>query len=241
MGAFTYGDDGLPQTCLTRAGAQSYGYDDRGNVTSAPWGFHHVDAEGRLRGIDLTDGGHEELTYAHDGQLVRHRRVGAAGVRSAESVSPDGLIRFEDGSLVLQFTDGARIVARLQGGQRTWLHTDHLGSVVLATDDTGATVLEVAYGPYGEVLARAGRDIPQGFATGEAVASGLVLLGARWYLPQIGRFLSPDAIVGDRTDPLAWNAYALRDATRPHTSIPPAEVARTSPLRSWRRSRSSSW
>ena len=109
---------------------------------------------------------------------------------------------------MLQFTDGERIVAYERAGVRTWLHTDHLGSVVLATDAAGASVLEIAYGPYGNVLSRTGVEVPQGFATGEAMAEGLVLLGVRWYSPHLGRFLSPDSLVGDASDPLAWNAYA---------------------------------
>jgi RHS repeat-associated protein len=218
-GAFTYGDGGAPATCLTRAGADSYAYDDRGNVTSAPWGTHQIDAEERLRRIDLTDGGHEELTYGHQGRLVRRRRFDAAGAIT-DSISPDGLIRVEDGVLVLHFTDGNRIVAREQAGRRTWFHTDHLDSVVLATDADGASVLEIAYGPYGQVLHRTGVEVPQGFATGEAMVEGLVLLGERWYLPQIGRFLSPDAIVGDANDPLAWNAYAYARCN-PTTYIDP--------------------
>jgi RHS repeat-associated protein len=207
LGVYDYGGGGAPATCVTGVGDDTFGFDDRGHVTSTPWGDHQIDAEGRLRRIDLTAGGHEELTYAHHGGLARRRRFDAAGAMT-EAISPDGLIRFEDGVLVLQFTDGNRIVAREQAGDRTWLHTDHLGSVVLATDATGASVLEIAYGPYGQVLGRSGVEVPQGYAAGEAMVAGLVLLGSRWYLPQIGRFLSPDSVVGDASDPLAWNAYA---------------------------------
>jgi RHS repeat-associated protein len=220
LGAYTYGGGGASETCLTGVGHDIFGFDDRGHVTSAPWGDHEVDAEGRLRRIDLAAGGHEELTYAHHGGLVRRRRFDGAGALT-ESISPDGLIRFEDGVLVLQFTDGDRIVARELAGDRTWLHTDHLGSVVLATDADGANVLEIAYGPYGQVLSHTGVDVPQGFGTGEAMVAGLVLLGVRWYLPQIGRFLSPDSVVGDASDPLAWNAYAY-GRCNPTTYIDPS-------------------
>jgi YD repeat-containing protein len=59
VGVSAYGGGGAPATCLTSAGADSYGFDDRGHVTSAPWGEHQIDAEGRLRRIDLTAGGRE--------------------------------------------------------------------------------------------------------------------------------------------------------------------------------------
>jgi RHS repeat-associated protein len=176
-------------------------------VATAPWGAHTVDAEGRLRRIDLAAGGHEELTYSHGGSLAR-RLVIAADGSATETISPDHLVRFEDGVLVLVFTDGERPVARQTGAVRRWLHTDHLGSVVLTTDEAGAVVASVTYGPYGTVLARNGEPVPSGFATGEDAGPALVLLGARWYSPRLGRFLSPDPLVADAADPLAWNAYA---------------------------------
>jgi RHS repeat-associated protein len=89
------------------------------------------------------------------------------------------------------------------------LHVDHLGSLVLVTAEGGAVVRSLRYGPYGEIIEIGGTEaVPQGFATGEAAAAGLVLLGMRWYCPRIGRFLSPDPVVGDAFAPLSWNAYA---------------------------------
>jgi RHS repeat-associated protein len=88
------------------------------------------------------------------------------------------------------------------------------------TDGAGQVVLQMRYGPYGQVLERSGPGaVPQSFATGLAPAARtgpgaaldappIVLLGSRWYCPGIGRFLSPDPIVGDAADPAAWNAYA---------------------------------
>jgi RHS repeat-associated protein len=208
IGNYTYGGAGVPATCLRTAGTDAFTYDDHGHVATATWGAHTVDAEGRLRRIDLTAGGREEFTYDHIGNLVRRRSVDAAGAVT-EVWSPDKLLRFEDGALVLQFTDGLRIVASERAGVRTWLHTDHLGSLVLTTDDAGTVLLSIRYGPYGQVLSRNGAGTAdQGFATGQPLGPGLVLLGARWYSPRIGRFLSPDSLIGDASDPLAWNFYA---------------------------------
>lgn len=206
-GSFNYGEQ-APQTCLTSAGSDQFEYNDRGHVTSAPWGTHQIDAEGRLRRIDLTDGGHEELTYTHSGKLARKQAFAADGTSTSDSISLDDFVRFENGEFVFHFNDGSRTVAREVGGAKTWLHVDHLGSLVLATDSNGTIVLDIRYGPYGTILSQNGETIPQGFATGQPMSAGLVLLGARWYCPQIGRFLSPDPMVGDAGDPIAWNAYA---------------------------------
>jgi RHS repeat-associated protein len=208
VGAYTYGGSGVPASCVRTAGTDTFTYDDHGHVATAPWGSHTVDAEGRLRRIDLAAGGREEFTYDHIGNLVRRRSVDAASTVT-EVWTPDPLLRVEGGVLVFQFTDGVRTVARQQAGVRTWQHVDHLGSVVLVTDVAGAVQLSVSYGPYGQVLSRTGPGVTsQGFAMGQTQGAGLVLLGARWYSPRLGRFLSPDPFIGDASDPLAWNFYA---------------------------------
>ncbi len=207
-GTYRYGEHGAPATCLTSIGADSFGYDDRGQLVSAPWGSHTLDAEGRLRVIALPGGGSDTFTYSYGGSLVK-RVTAAPGAPDHVVLSPDPLVRIEDGQVVLQISDGGRIVARDTGGVLSWLHYDHLGSLVLVTDAAGAEQLRLAYDPYGRVLSRAGTAVAsQGFATGQDVGHGLVLLGVRWYSPLLGRFISPDPLVGDANDPAAWNAYA---------------------------------
>lgn len=207
-GDYRYGENGAAASLLTSVGGDTYGYDDRGQVVSAPWGTHTLDAEGRLRTITLHDGGTETLTYSYGGSLAR-RVTTTPGGPTREVQSPDPLVRIEDGQVIAQITDGGRIVARDRGGELSWLHYDHLGSLVLMTDAAGAELLRLSYDPYGRVLSRTGSGAAdQGFATGQDLGHGLVRLGARWYSPQLGRFLSPDPLVGDIDDPAAWNGYA---------------------------------
>ncbi len=101
---------------------------------------------------------------------------------------------------MLQFTDGGRIVARhdVNATRRTWLHTDHVGSLVLVTDASGEVVLAQQFDPYGRVLGaqRRGRGTAR-LRDRRGRGADLVLLGARWYCPSIGRFLSPDPLVAD--------------------------------------------
>lgn len=212
-GAYAYGGGGAAATLVTSVGGEAYGWDERGHLRSAPWGLHRVDDAGQLRRIDFAAGGHEELVYGHTSTLVHRRVVGVDGAVS-DTFSPDPLIRIENGVLVIQISDGERIVCRDAAGVRTWLHHDHLGSIVLATDAAGVPVASRRYGPYGRVIGGTGvLSGSAGFGGGGALGSEphlpeLVLLGARWYSPLLGRFLSPDPVVGDAMDPLAWNAYA---------------------------------
>jgi RHS repeat-associated protein len=209
LGAYTYGADGAASTCLTAAGGDTFTYDDRGHLVQGPWGTHEIDAQGRLRRINEVDGSVTEFTYDHENMLVRRRTTSATG-NVHEVLSPDPLVLIENGELVAQVSDGDGIVARIrQDGKRNWLHADHLGSLVLVTNEDGDVARSIQYGPYGEIVEISGsEEVPQGFATSRASASDLVLLGARWYCPRIGRFISPDSVVANVLSPIAWNAYA---------------------------------
>lgn len=221
LGACTYGAGGAPASVLTGAGGGTYGYDAQGRMTSAPWGQHRFDAEGHLVEITVAGGARQRMTYGRGGALMRLVATAADGT-TRDVATPDPLLSIEDGRPVLHVTDGDQVVARLEETRTAYLHRDHLGSLALVTDDTGALALRIAYDPYGVVTGRTGPWAPPGpaaggpdlggFGTGRdpghGLGHGLVLLGSRWYCPALGRFLSPDPMVTDVADPAAWNAYA---------------------------------
>ncbi len=191
VGDYHYGENGAPPTCVTSAGAGRYTYTPGGQVASAPWGTHIYDALGRL--AQLTQPA-RTVTYRYD---YAGRRVTAqAGDGSVDLVTPDEFFSIVSGELVLQLGGHARVRAN---GTRTFLHRDHLGSLIRVTNDAGALVESLRYDPYGALLERTGSvEIPLGFGTGVPDdVSGLLHLGAREYHPKLGRFLSPDAKVTD--------------------------------------------
>ena len=93
----------------------------------------------------------------------------------------------------------------------TWIHTDHLGSPIAGRNAAGETTWEQAYAPWGEKQAVAG--VPQAPAgvgyTGHVYDEqvGLIYAGARWYDPETGRFLSPDAVRFHIEDVAHFNRY----------------------------------
>jgi RHS repeat-associated protein len=68
------------------------------------------------------------------------------------------------------------------------------------------------YGAYGRILSN---TIPLTLTTRLYAWSdydpetGLYKIGARWYDPQLGVWLTPDSIVPDVNNPIAWNPYAF--------------------------------
>ncbi|MGE8226454.1 MAG: RHS repeat domain-containing protein [Stenotrophomonas sp.] len=88
-----------------------------------------------------------------------------------------------------------------------YIHTDALGSPVAVTDASGNIVEREVYEPYGSPITRPPSDQP-GF-TGHVADSltGLTYMQQRYYDPQIGRFLSVDAVKAHSNPLGAFNRY----------------------------------
>lgn len=212
VGSYTYDAAGR----LATAGPDSFTSTAAGQIEQAPWGATTYDPMGRLAGITR---GPEQQTYQydHDGNRARIQRAGAG---SHDLFLVDDLLTIErDGGGGLTWfahvmDGGARVAQiRLNDGATSWLHPDHLGSTMLVTAADGHVVQSIRYDAYGDLLevtveadANAARHLHTG-ALWDGWA-GLTHLHARAYAPRLGRFISPDTLVGDPYDPRAWNRYA---------------------------------
>ncbi len=96
------------------------------------------------------------------------------------------------------------------GSNIYYYHTDHLGSSSVMTDTNGNKVEDLYYYPYGKVYTDTGSIKVKHKFTGQELdtESGLYYYGARYYEPEIGRFISADSIVQDYTDPQTLNRYS---------------------------------
>jgi RHS repeat-associated protein len=113
------------------------------------------------------------------------------------------------------------VALRVQNGTTNTLYyplTDHLGNVAALSDADGNLVSgSVAhYDPFGAFAPTAPTTNPavtnHGF-TGHRHNNtgsndlGLIYMNARYYLPEAGRFISPDSIVPDPGNPQSFNRY----------------------------------
>ncbi len=190
---------------LTFDGATTFGYDAENRLTSAT-GAHLAtltyDPQGRLY---TTSGGSAGATqFLYDGDELVAEYDGS-GVLLRRYVSGSGV----DEPLV--WYEGATVGATA----RRYLYADHQGSVVAVTDTNGVSIGTNIYDAYGTSNVN---NIGRFDYTGQAYIPELDLTyyRARFYYPQLGRFLQTDpvgykddlnlyAYVGndplDRTDP----------------------------------------
>jgi RHS repeat-associated protein len=90
----------------------------------------------------------------------------------------------------------------------TYLHTDGLGSVVAATNQSGAVLWRKTYAPFGEQTDTQ-PDSERLSYTGKPHddAIGLTYFGGRYYDPAIGRFASVDPVGFVESNPMSFNRY----------------------------------
>jgi RHS repeat-associated protein len=104
-----------------------------------------------------------------------------------------------------------------------FIHPDVKGSPLMATDATGAVLWREDYSAFGvrrKNEARANDGVGAYTPKGDAAnslwyigkpqdnATGLVYFGARWYDPQVGRFMGFDPAGVDEDNPHSFNRYA---------------------------------
>ena len=213
LGDYRYGEGGAPATCLTSAGTGTFAYTALGEMAATPWGAQTWDPAGRLVRIDgLPGGGAVDFRYDYAGH--RAAVAGNAAGKPVDRLTPDPFFSIEAGALVLHLFDGMGVAAVRQAatGATAFLHPDHLGGVAAVTDATGALVEAIRYDPYGAVRSRLGPGgepaVIASFTGADLDAwSGLLYLGARYYNPVLGRFVSPDTVVRNVFDPIAWSPY----------------------------------
>ncbi|MBU4487936.1 MAG: VCBS repeat-containing protein [Candidatus Omnitrophica bacterium] len=91
-----------------------------------------------------------------------------------------------------------------------YFHQDHIGSSNVITDETGAIAKLIEYSPYGLTSREEGAYNTNYKFTGKLfdTSTALYYYGARYYDPELGRFIQPDTIIPYPDDPQSFNRYA---------------------------------
>jgi RHS repeat-associated protein len=190
-------------------GSVVYGYDGRGEQTSAGAVGYGYDLAGRLTSATVAG---TTTVYGYDGDGNRlSATAGASTVEYLWDTNNDlpelALERSGAGAPLRSYVRGLDTVALLEGGAWFYYHHDRLGSVTALTSATGASEWLYGYEPFGSPRTTSRPDPaapvnPLGF-TGQYQdpGSGLLNLRARQYDEASGRFLSTDPLPAGPTEP----------------------------------------
>jgi len=190
-----------PFNKLMSTASASYSYDNNGNLVhkidaSGTRDFYY-DEENRLTQVTLPNG--STVNYKYDGLGRRIQRTTNAGASERYIYDgADALIDLNaDWSVATTYLNGSGIDNHLRQTSATtgvsYFLTDHLGSTAGLTDASGNLVEQSAYDSFGN---SAGSPRTRYGYTGRErdPDTGLLYYRARFYDPQVGRFISEDPI-----------------------------------------------
>ncbi len=195
---------------------RAFTYDAKGNTTWHGLGLRTLAYDAAEQPTSITGNG-VTGAFVYDGNLKRVKQV-VNGETIYSVYGQSGALLYRDNATTGETTDyvrmGGRTVARLKttGGATTtsYLHQNHLGSPVAATDTGGTVLWREHWTPFGEKLVDpAGNQNDEGF-TGhiDDAATGLTYMQARYMDPVIGRFLSNDPVGFSPDQPQMFNRYS---------------------------------
>lgn len=172
-----------------------YEYDANGNVTRLPGRKLSFDGLGRMTSVRRDDGASVTYRYSATGERTWRETSIAGAVR--RTLFLGGYEEDDDGTIRRYLSAAGMPVAVDRGGVRTWLHGNELGHITLLTDAAGVLAGSRHLQPFGEDAGQgtAGATVPYAFGAQMLDdVSGLYHFGARYYAPEIGRFVSPDPL-----------------------------------------------
>jgi RHS repeat-associated protein len=186
-GAALNGTGAGPHQART-VGGQSYTYDANGNLLSGGGRTYTWNADNLPIQISQVNGS-ESYTYDADGERVT-RTVG-----STTTMYFGGLWEQDLGGAARTFyTFNGQVVAQRSGSTVTYLHGDHLGSIGVATNQSGQAMVQ-EFDPWGKVRSGGITQTTLNYTGQRLDATGLLYYHARYYDPGVGRFVSADSVV----------------------------------------------
>ena len=148
-----------------------------------------------------------------------------------ETISEKHLLTYKE-TATITYTYGNGLIsdsrkeAKGSDTEKRYYHYNHIGSTTAITDADGDLLYRIAYGTYGELTGIYDADGEQAEDTAAVIqaenlrflyngrygvetgANGLYYMRARYYNPQIKRFINRDIIDGSITDSQSLNKYS---------------------------------
>jgi len=149
-------------------------------------------------------------SYIYNAAGMRITAENSEGIKTQYTFDTGGKVveKEVDGVIRNFFYLGSKVIAHKEAGETLYYGTDHLGSSVLMTDATGQAVWTGAVTPFADSETTEGLSEHVMFTGKELdTDTGLYYYNARWYDPNLGRFITEDPI----RDGPNWYAYVSND------------------------------
>lgn len=215
--AYTGSNQALSYDGACRISSPGYTYDALGRLTESPGHSFQWDGASRLVGCDnaaLTyDGMGHLLTRGQDGQTIRFHYNLALALDPPVAESDQETDRF---LRYYVWTPGGTLLYMIDATDQNKVyhfHFDRLGSTLALTDAQGQVTDAYSYSPYGKLVRHTGSSTQPFTFLGrlgvrqEGSTGTLYHMRARFYDATTGRFVSPDPIWPQTSDPRLLNPY----------------------------------
>jgi len=191
----------------------SFTYDDNGNRTqktkgSDTWDYTY-DYVNRLTEVEKNSATIGEYVYDGDGMRIQVTEDSVTTTYISSGVN----VLYEEnttGSATYIYGPTGKLAKRTTINQQSntyFYHADHLGSTRLATDSSKTIISAATYHPFGETYTEEGSE-DYLFNGKERDSTDLYYYGARYYDPEIGRFMTRDPNLGRLNDPQSLDRYS---------------------------------
>ncbi|MEN6324628.1 MAG: RHS repeat-associated core domain-containing protein [Syntrophomonas sp.] len=198
---------------LATYNGQQVTYDQDGNMINGPLqGFiqtYSYDSENRL-----TQAGNTQYMYDPEGNrtaLIQGEQETSYLVNPGAALSQ--VLQISQGGNEKYFVYGLKLIgSEDSSGNCEIYHYDRRGSTIAISDIYGAITDRYSYGPFGELLNHTGSSTTTFLYNGRdgviTDANGLYYMRARYYNPEIKRFINQDMLLGAIDAGQSLNRYA---------------------------------
>jgi RHS repeat-associated protein len=192
----------------------SYGYDSNGNLTSRGSDGFSYDYRDKLTQSIISG---TTVQYKYDGAGNRLARIeGGVTKRYVQDVNSNlpNVIAETDGSgnITAYYVYGLGLVSMIKSdGATYYYHFDSRGSAIALTDTSQNVTDQYAYDPFGKATNSTGSTVQPFKYVGRYglmdEGNGLTYIRARYYSPELGRFITKDPLTGKENDSQSLNRY----------------------------------
>ena len=219
--SFTYDAAGnvtdAPDSCfaydtnnrLTAFNGSSVSYDLDGNMLSNGSLNCTYDSANRL----VSAGGH---TYTYNAEDVRIRNLCPCSEDTTYTYNTNAklsmLLMKTTCGVVTKYVYGKGLIGEETNNSFKTYHFDSRGSTIAITNTSGTVTDTFAYDTYGKLIARTGTSkVIFGYNGRDGVVTdknGLIYMRARYYSPEMKRFINADVIAGAISNAITLNRFA---------------------------------